>query len=82
MKKQKLTWPEIGEKVLIPGAGFYSVTGPCANKNAGHWYCHTHDTHFHNQFEKDTHICLGEHKLVWCCESCGALEVDPKWSAQ
>lgn len=33
----------------------------------GLWYCTTCTVSFINQFEKDTHIHSGTHKLAWVC---------------
>ena len=45
----------------------FTVASPCDEKNAGRWLCVTHDTGFANQFQKDTHIMSGKHRLVWVC---------------
>lgn len=43
----------------------YHTSDPLAQP--GHWYCVTHDAHFENQFQKDTHIHRGTHHLAWIC---------------
>ena len=76
---QVLQWPALGDSVNIPSTGRdYIVQGPCEDAHAGHWYCITHDEHFGNQLQKDVHIHLGTHKMVWCCDLHG-LEVSPNW---
>lgn len=48
------------------------VQPACANQNGGHWYCVTHQEGFANNFDKDTHIREGKHRLVWLCHEHGA----------
>lgn len=49
--------------------GAYHPTEP-SNK-LGHWFCVTHDEHFANQMQKDTHINQGTHHLAWICHEHG-----------
>jgi len=54
---------EVTQKELVGSA--------CTDKDNGHWYCVTHGAHFVNQFEKDSHIRTGKHKLAWICHQHG-----------
>jgi len=66
---------EVGKRILLPGArpgehsGRSAVVQPgCENKAGGNWYCITHRTLAHNNFEKDQHIDQpGDHELAWLC---------------
>lgn len=58
-------------KVTFPGANprtvDITVGPPCDSKKGGQWYCATHNQFFVNQFDKDSHIHSGKHKLIWNC---------------
>lgn len=75
--KERVVPVEIGEEVEVhyPGATprivKEKVQAPCSQKHNGHWYCLTHHEHFANQFDKDTHISTGTHKLAWICHEHG-----------
>lgn len=47
------------------------VGPPCTAKDAGHWYCLTHDAHLANNWEKSEHISAGSHRLAWSCNHHG-----------
>lgn len=49
--------------------GAYHPSTP--SNEIGHWLCVTHDQHFDNQFQKDTHINEGTHHLAWICHEHG-----------
>lgn len=78
---QSLSQALVGEKVsmtLTVGGrrqkrrvtvGAYHSTEP--SNTLGHWFCVTHDEHFENQFQKDTHINSGTHELAWMCHEHG-----------
>lgn len=78
---QKLTSVSVGERVqmtlTVSGerakrtvkVGAYHPTEP--GNRLGHWFCVTHDKHFDNQFQKDTHINSGAHQLAWICHEHG-----------
>jgi hypothetical protein len=40
-------------------------------KSSGRWICTTHNKMFENQFQKDTHIHTGTHRLAWFCHAHG-----------
>lgn len=67
-----------GEQVTITYRGYedrtetVGVKPPCSNQRGGHWYCVTHQESFANNFDKDTHIREGKHRLVWLCHEHGA----------
>lgn len=69
-----------GEKLTVtyPGATprkvEVTVVAACDVKDRGQWYCATHDEFFANQFDKDTHISTGSHKLAWNCFEHGIEE--------
>ena len=46
----------------------HRVGEPCADKTGGNWFCITHKQLFANQFEKDSHIHRGKHRLAWWCQ--------------
>lgn len=73
--RQVLSFPAIGDTVLIPEMGEYTVKEPCENSNNGQWFCITHNQFFENQAQKDIHIHYGTHKMIWACRKHG-LEVD------
>lgn len=59
---------ELVYRVTRPGvkAEIVKAAAPCEIKDQGHWYCDTHEKHFPNNFEKDSHI-TGRCRLVWIC---------------
>ncbi len=69
-EEQKLTSVDVGERFLINGT-IHPVAPACADKNNGNWFCVTHEKWFDNQFQKDTHINRGKHKLAWVCRKHG-----------
>ena len=64
---QKLIKVMAGETVIDGQKKSHQVQAPCESKNGGYWYCATHKETFLNQFEKDSHIHTGTHRLVWLC---------------
>lgn len=81
MSLNKLSSPAIGDKVPVKfgkETDQQVVCAPCEDAKNGRWYCVTHRQHFDNQLQKDSHITVGTHKLVWLCFAHGP-EVDPKW---
>lgn len=67
-----ITVNQSGKTLAIPPTK-HTAHPPCDN-NQGFWYCVTHDKHFRNQFDKDTHIEKGKHTLAWLCTACNRYE--------
>jgi hypothetical protein len=69
---------QAGEQVPITYRGSedrtetVTVKVACPNQTGGHWYCVTHQEGFAHNFDKDTHIREGKHRLVWICHEHGA----------
>lgn len=60
----------MGEKKRrVVTVGAYHPSAP--GNESGHWYCVTHGDHFDNQFQKDSHIHTGTHRLAWICHEHG-----------
>jgi hypothetical protein len=76
MPKDNVTAAKQGETIALTFGPYgkpttHEVLAPCDEKNNGHWYCVTHKQHFPNQLQKDGHIHVGKHKLVWVCHRHG-----------
>lgn len=60
-----------GEHITTPGHDkgevYNYIIRPAHEGGNGHWYCVTHQEPFSNNFQKDSHIDEGEHKLAWMC---------------
>lgn len=64
----KLTHGPYGDELAVP---LVVKTGPSCSSNDGRWGCLTHNVLFDNQFQKDTHINRGRHRMVWICAEHG-----------
>ena len=78
MAKGKVEGVKAGEMVKITYYGSnqhtdeVEVKPACDDKNGGRWYCATHQEGFQHNFDKDTHIETGDHRLFWLCFKHGA----------
>ncbi len=64
-KKGHVSPVAVGDHIKS-SAGEFTVKPSCGGP-AGRWYCATHDESFSHQFQKDSHIHYGKHKLAWMC---------------
>jgi hypothetical protein len=52
------------------------VYASCGTNGHGSWTCVTHpEDVLENNFQKDSHISRGRHRLAWFCNSCNQFEV-------
>lgn len=60
---------EFPAKIMHGGETMVHVytVGPKCDTNNGLWHCMTHDQIFQNNWQKDSHIHEGDHRLTWVC---------------
>lgn len=73
MKKieQRVKPVEVGESIIDANSIRQTIGEACSAKNNGIWFCVTHREAFANQFAKDVHVTVGEHRLAWVCNEHG-----------
>lgn len=72
---ERLTRAKEGRSFAERDGRIHVVRAKCATGKEGRWYCITHRQAFDNQMQKDGHIHLGKHCLVWWCCDHGCYEV-------